>query len=75
MLTITASPRRRLLLQVTATSALLLLVGFTVLMHTMAGHTTVTSTRWQLPLPPPSTLTPSEPATGSMQLPQSLPRR
>lgn len=39
MLTTTASPRRRLLLQVTATLALLLLVGFTVLMHTMAGHT------------------------------------
>lgn len=38
MLTTTASPRRRLLLQVTATLALLLLVGFTVLMHTMAGH-------------------------------------
>ncbi|WJX99624.1 hypothetical protein [Curtobacterium sp. 458] len=36
---ITTSPRRRLLLQVTATMALLLLVGFTVLMHTMAGHT------------------------------------
>ncbi|WP_439689818.1 hypothetical protein ACRQ4C_01585 [Curtobacterium sp. SP.BCp] len=36
---ITTSPRRRLLLQVTATVALLLLVGFTVLMHTMAGHT------------------------------------
>ncbi|MDP4332412.1 hypothetical protein Q7F20_03445 [Curtobacterium sp. A7_M15] len=35
---ITTSPRRRLLLQVTATVALLLLVGFTVLMHTMAGH-------------------------------------
>ncbi|MDM7889229.1 hypothetical protein QUG98_12295 [Curtobacterium sp. RHCJP20] len=39
MLTTTASPRRRLLLQATATLALLLLVGFTVLMHTMAGHT------------------------------------
>lgn len=39
MLTTTASPRRRLLLQVTATLALLLLVGFTLLMHTMAGHT------------------------------------
>lgn len=39
MLATTASPRRRLLLQVTATLALLLLVGFTVLMHTMAGHT------------------------------------
>ncbi|UWD84243.1 hypothetical protein NY057_08385 [Curtobacterium flaccumfaciens] len=39
MLTATASPRRRLLLQVLATLALLLLVGFTVLMHTMAGHT------------------------------------
>lgn len=38
MLATTASPRRRLLLQVTATLALLLLVGFTVLMHTMAGH-------------------------------------
>ncbi len=38
MLTTTASPRRRLLLQLTATLALLLLVGFTVLMHTMAGH-------------------------------------
>ncbi|WP_022906545.1 hypothetical protein [Curtobacterium sp. B18] len=36
---ITTSPRRRLLLQVTATMALLLLIGFTVLMHTMAGHT------------------------------------
>lgn len=39
MLTITDSPRRRLLLQATATLVLLLLVGFTVLMHTMAGHT------------------------------------
>jgi hypothetical protein len=39
MLTTTATPRRRLLLQATATLALLLLVGFTVLMHTMAGHT------------------------------------
>ena len=39
MLTTTASPRRRLLLQVTATLALLLLVGFTVLKHSMAGHT------------------------------------
>ncbi len=39
MLATTASPRRRLLLQVTATLALLLLVGFTVLMHSMAGHT------------------------------------
>ncbi|KTR02300.1 hypothetical protein [Curtobacterium luteum] len=39
MLTTTASPRARLLLQATATLALLLLVGFTVLMHTMAGHT------------------------------------
>lgn len=39
MLTTTASPRRRLLLQATATLALLLLVGFTVLMHTTAGHT------------------------------------
>lgn len=39
MLTTTASPRRRLLLQVTATLALLLLVGFTVLMHSMAGDT------------------------------------
>ncbi len=39
MLTTTTSPRRRLLLQATATLALLLLVGFTVLMHTMAGHT------------------------------------
>ncbi|WIE75658.1 hypothetical protein [Curtobacterium sp. MCSS17_007] len=39
MLTTTASPRRWLLLQATATLALLLLVGFTVLMHTMAGHT------------------------------------
>ncbi|WP_123654331.1 hypothetical protein [Curtobacterium sp. ZW137] len=38
MLTTTASPRRRLLLQAVATLALLLLVGFTVLMHTMAGH-------------------------------------
>ncbi|PCN46875.1 hypothetical protein Csp2054_14865 [Curtobacterium sp. 'Ferrero'] len=38
MLTTTASPRRRLLLQATATLALLLLVGFTVLMHSMAGH-------------------------------------
>ncbi|MBM7803339.1 hypothetical protein JOE58_002590 [Curtobacterium luteum] len=36
---ITTSPRRRLRLQVTATVALLLLVGFTVVMHTMAGHT------------------------------------
>ncbi|PCN47732.1 hypothetical protein Csp2054_10175 [Curtobacterium sp. 'Ferrero'] len=35
----TATPRRRLLLQATATLALLLLVGFTVLMHSMAGHT------------------------------------
>ena len=39
MLTTATSPRRRLLLQATATLALLLLVGFTVLMHTMAGHT------------------------------------
>lgn len=39
MLTITDSPRRRLLLQATATLVLLLLVGFTVLMHTMAGYT------------------------------------
>ncbi len=39
MLTTTASPRARLLLQATATLALLLLVGFTVLMHTTAGHT------------------------------------
>ncbi|WP_182048036.1 hypothetical protein [Curtobacterium sp. ME26] len=39
MLTTTASPRRRLLLQVTATLTLLLLVGFTVLMHSTAGHT------------------------------------
>ncbi|WP_123293724.1 hypothetical protein [Curtobacterium sp. PhB78] len=38
MLTTTASPRRRLLLQAVATLALLLLVGVTVLMHTMAGH-------------------------------------
>lgn len=36
---ISTSSHRRLLLQVTATVALLLLVGFTVLMHTMAGHT------------------------------------
>jgi len=36
---ITTSSHRRLLLQVTATVALLLLVGFTVLMHTLAGHT------------------------------------
>lgn len=39
MLTSTASPRCRLLLQATATLALLLLVGFTVLIHTMAGQT------------------------------------
>ncbi|MDP9736107.1 MULTISPECIES: hypothetical protein [unclassified Curtobacterium] len=39
MLATTASPRRRLLLQPTATLALLLLVGFTVLMHSTAGHT------------------------------------
>ncbi len=39
MLTTTASPRRRLLLQAVATLALVLLVGFTVLMHSMAGHT------------------------------------
>ncbi len=39
MLTTTTFPRRRLLLQATATLALLLLVGFTVLMHTMTGHT------------------------------------
>jgi hypothetical protein len=36
----TKASRRRLLLQVTATLALLLLVGFTVLMHSMLGHTT-----------------------------------
>ncbi|TDN44381.1 hypothetical protein EDF64_105216 [Curtobacterium flaccumfaciens] len=40
MLLTTNAPRRRLLLQVTATLALLLLVGFTVLMHSMLGHTT-----------------------------------
>jgi hypothetical protein len=33
-----ASARRRLLVQATATMALLLLVGFTVLMHTMTGR-------------------------------------
>jgi hypothetical protein len=40
MLLTANAPRRRLLLQVTATLALLLLVGFTVLMHSMLGHTT-----------------------------------
>jgi hypothetical protein len=40
MLLTTNAPRRRLLLQATATLALLLLVGFTVLMHSMLGHTT-----------------------------------
>ena len=38
MLTTTSTPRRRLLLQATAVLALLLLVGFTVLMHSMLGH-------------------------------------
>ena len=38
MLTTAATPRRRLLLQATAVLALLLLVGFTVLMHSMLGH-------------------------------------
>ncbi|MGU3411475.1 hypothetical protein ACLBWP_15310 [Microbacterium sp. M1A1_1b] len=40
MLLTTNAPHRRLLLQATATVALLLLVGFTVLMHSMLGHTT-----------------------------------
>ncbi|WIE57984.1 hypothetical protein DEI96_017800 [Curtobacterium sp. MCLR17_031] len=39
MLLTANAPRRRLLLQVTATLALLLLIGFTVLMHSMLGHT------------------------------------
>jgi len=38
MLTTALTPRRRLLLQATAVLALLLLVGFTVLMHSMLGH-------------------------------------
>lgn len=40
MLTTASTPRRRLLLQATAVLALLLLVGFTVLMHSMLGHAT-----------------------------------
>ncbi|WIB25706.1 hypothetical protein [Curtobacterium sp. MCSS17_015] len=38
MLTTASTPRRRLLLQATAVLALLLLVGITVLMHSMLGH-------------------------------------
>ncbi len=57
MLTTTASPRRRLLLQATATLALLLLVGFTILMHTMAGHTAGHEHPMALPRSPPSTAT------------------
>ena len=40
MLTTANTTRRRLLLQATAVLALLLLVGFTVLMHSMLGHAT-----------------------------------
>ncbi|MCS5521450.1 hypothetical protein [Curtobacterium flaccumfaciens] len=40
MLTTANTTRRRLLMQATAVLALLLLVGFTVLMHSMLGHAT-----------------------------------
>ncbi|MBT1633911.1 hypothetical protein [Curtobacterium flaccumfaciens] len=40
MLSTANTTRRRLLLQATAVLALLLLVGFTVLMHSMLGHAT-----------------------------------
>jgi hypothetical protein len=40
MLTTSTAPRRRLLLQVTAMLALLLLLGFTALMHSMVSEST-----------------------------------
>ncbi len=69
MLATTASPRRRLLLQATATLALLLLVGFTVLMHSMAGHAAGHENPMAAPRPPLSTASSQPLATTSTRLP------